>query len=70
VGAGPGFSASPPARISDIALYVHFEGRTSDMSPDGRRFLVVQNLDEAPRTPSSIVVVENWTQELKRLAAR
>jgi eukaryotic-like serine/threonine-protein kinase len=70
VGAGPGFSASPPARISDIALYVRFGGRTSDISPDGRRFLVIQDLDEAPRTPSSIVVVDNWTLELKRLAAR
>jgi hypothetical protein len=43
-------------------------GRTYDIAPDGQRFLMIKALgaDEgAP--PPSIVVVQNWVEELKRL---
>lgn len=41
-------------------------GRTYDVAADGR-FLTIK--DAAPdRAPSSIVVVQNWLEELKRLA--
>ena len=45
-------------------------GRQYDVSPDGRRFLMIK---EAPPTgegsaaPVQLVVVQNWTEELKRL---
>ena len=39
--------------------------RNYDVSPDGERFLMIR---AAPGTSSAIVVVENWFEELKRLA--
>jgi len=41
-------------------------GRTYDISPDGRRFLMIKASAEGV-TPPRIVVVQNWTEELKRL---
>ena len=40
------------------------------MSPDGRRFLRIKegaSDDSGDSTPQSFVIVENWTEELKRL---
>jgi hypothetical protein len=43
-------------------------GRTYDVSPDGRRFLVLKLAASAPSDVSTrLVVVQNWTEELKRL---
>ena len=39
-------------------------GRTYDISPDGRRFLVIKESDEAS-APMSMTVVLNWFEELK-----
>ncbi|HEY6415965.1 MAG TPA: hypothetical protein VIX41_06995 [Acidimicrobiales bacterium] len=47
-------------------------GRTYDVSPDGQRFLMVKEgagADQAA-APPSIVVVQNWHEELKRLVPR
>jgi hypothetical protein len=44
-------------------------GRRYDVSPDGKRFLLIKPVGE-PRqgaAPRSLVVVLNWFQELKRL---
>ena len=44
-------------------------GRTYDVSRDGIRFLRVKVKDDGPRNsgaPISFVVVQNWTEELKR----
>ena len=38
-----------------------------DVSPDGKRFLMLKN-EERPSSSASIVVVQNWTTELRRLA--
>ena len=44
-------------------------GRTYDVAPDGQRFLMIQQRDSAPQTPlTSVVLVQNWLDELKRLA--
>ena len=43
-----------------------YSGRTYDVSPDGQRFLMIKAGD-APATPATMVVVLNWTEELKRL---
>ena len=58
------------ARILFPTPYVGFATLTGprnyDVSPDGRRFLVVK---DAPREKApSLVVVEHWFEELKRLA--
>ena len=55
-----------------------FEGRFAftgpargyDVTPDGRRFLMVQPRDAPPQPPVQLVLVENWFEELKRGAAR
>jgi serine/threonine-protein kinase len=50
----------------DFAAY---STRTYDVSPDGRRFLMIKNSD-APAQASTtrrIIVVQNWAEELKRL---
>ena len=43
--------------------------RTYDVSPDGKRFLMIKEAGVAGPAvaPASIVVVENWLEELKRL---
>lgn len=41
-------------------------GRTYDVAPDGRRFLMLKQL-QSP-VPTQVVVVLNWFQELQRLA--
>jgi serine/threonine-protein kinase len=43
------------------------EGRTYDVSPDGRRFLMIKESDGDASAPRNIVLVQNWTEELKRL---
>ena len=44
-------------------------GRTYDVSPDGQRFLMLKNGGGTDQTavPASLIVVLNWTEELKRL---
>ena len=52
-----------------------FEGRFTftgpvrgyDVTPDGRRFLMVQPRDPPPQPPVELVLVENWFEELKRV---
>jgi hypothetical protein len=47
----------------------HFDypyGRNYDITPDGRRFLMLQNV-ELPPPPSQFIVVLNWFEELERL---
>jgi hypothetical protein len=41
-------------------------GRTYDISPDGQRLLMIK--EDSDRTaPPSLVVVQHWDEELKRL---
>jgi serine/threonine-protein kinase len=46
-----------------------FLGLTYDIAPDGRRFLMIKNADgvRQPAAPPSVIVVQNWSEELKRL---
>jgi hypothetical protein len=42
--------------------------RAYDVSPDGRRFLMIkQNRPEGTAAAPYLVLVQNWTEELKRL---
>jgi len=47
-------------------------GRTYDISPDGQRFLMIKAGGGSDRTvaPSSLIVVQHFDEELKRLAPR
>jgi len=45
-------------------------GRTYDVAPDGRRFLMIQQRD-LPQPPiTHVVLVQNWLEELKRLVPK
>ena len=47
---------------------VFADGRTYDVSPDGRRFLMIKEFGRAGETaPAQLIFVENWVEELKRL---
>jgi hypothetical protein len=39
--------------------------RTYDVSPNGRRFLMIKPVNETS-TPASLVVVQRWIDELRR----
>jgi Tol biopolymer transport system component len=41
-------------------------GRTFDVTPDGKRFLMVKEADEAQAGSSDINIVMNWIEELKQ----
>ena len=41
-------------------------GRTFDVTPDGKRFLMVKEADEAQAGASDINIVVNWIEELKQ----
>lgn len=65
----PSFSAGTPRPLFED-LYATQISRSYDISPDGLRFLMVKNVgaqqNQSART--EIIVVENWFEELKRLA--
>jgi tRNA A-37 threonylcarbamoyl transferase component Bud32 len=71
VAPGPAWTATEPTKLFDshYGPPAFHTGRTYDVSPDGRSFLFIKNsaVDEARTTPVSMVVVLNWTEELKRL---
>ena len=60
-----GFSAGS-RRLLFEGDYEHFERRAEyDISPDGRRFLMIRTPPES--APRQINIVLNWFDELKRL---
>jgi hypothetical protein len=69
--AGASWAATAPTKLIEgrygPASSYHF-GRTYDVSPDGRRFLVIKNsaAGDPNATPASMVVVLNWFEEVKR----
>jgi hypothetical protein len=41
--------------------------RGYDVTPDGQHFLMVREIAQPPARLSQIVLVQNWTEELKRV---
>ncbi len=65
---GAGFIARNPARVLDGA-YAEAQGyeRPYDVSPDGRRFLMIKELAGGQDAkPAGLVVVLNWFDELRQ----
>ena len=62
VRAEPSFTAGAPRVLLDARQLTSYGG-SYDVSPDGERFLFSDNLT----TSMSLVVILNWTKELKRL---
>jgi hypothetical protein len=66
----PTFKPGPVVRLFPNAGYrgsgASATGRTYDVSHDGHRFLMIKVEPDLAATASSIVVVLNWFEELKR----
>ena len=65
---GSTFSAGKPAKVFDARYSTPLPPRSYDVSPDGKRFLMLK--DSAAGDPNaaraSMVVVEHWFEELKQ----
>jgi serine/threonine-protein kinase len=62
------FRADTPTQLFRGPYFRRAEFRTYDVSPDGKRFLMIKegNPDEVA-APPSLILVQNWFEELKRL---
>jgi hypothetical protein len=57
---------SAPGRVAlESVFYTAPNPRTFDISPDGKRFLVIENLAGSVLAQSGIVVVLNWAEALR-----
>ncbi|HET9362790.1 MAG TPA: hypothetical protein VFO58_23735, partial [Vicinamibacterales bacterium] len=69
----PAFSAGNGVRLFDAPYVSAVQARSYDVSRDGQRFLMIKDAPATSQnpnaTPASIVVVLNWTEELKKRAA-
>jgi serine/threonine-protein kinase len=52
------------ATVSSIGIY-----RTYDVSPDGKRFLIVRAANDQAGASAQVVVVQHFDEELKRLVS-
>ena len=66
---GPGWRSSPAVQVVGPG---YFDGgevmRTFDITKDGSRFLLIKQNDNAADSRGSIILVEHWFEELRRLA--
>jgi serine/threonine protein kinase/Tol biopolymer transport system component len=67
---GPAWAATAPTKLFEgrYGASAGQSGRTYDIAPDGKRFLMIKpgGADQTA-VPTSLIVVQNWTQELERL---
>ena len=68
------FSAGDPEVLFETQYYFAISFRTYDLAPDGQRFLMVKEdtssataADDPDVSSPQIVLVQNWSEELKRL---
>ena len=65
---GPTFVAGSPVVVFDGPYVAPLAGRSYDVSSDGQRFLMIkENESSGKASPPQLIVVQNWTEELKRL---
>jgi hypothetical protein len=64
---GSSWVAGTPTNLFEGPYYNGVVGshvnRTYDVSPDGRRFLMIK--EPEPATSANLIVVQNWFEELK-----
>jgi eukaryotic-like serine/threonine-protein kinase len=69
VAPGAAFSISPPRQLFSAAQYTPIAPVPAfDVSPDGRRFLLLR--ETTPTERNELIVVQNWVQEMKERAER
>jgi serine/threonine-protein kinase len=72
VSRGPSWSATQPSVAVKEGYVTNpvWWGRSYDVSPDGQRFLMIKESGaDGTATPASIIVVQHWVEELKRLVS-
>jgi serine/threonine-protein kinase len=70
VARGPSWAATTPTLLVKEGYFTIpiWWGRSYDVSPDGQRFLMIKEGGaDGTAAPASIIVVQNWVEELKRL---
>jgi eukaryotic-like serine/threonine-protein kinase len=68
IGTAPAFRAGTPETVFESADLASPWGRSYDVAPDGRRFLMALE-KEPPKNlaQTQMIFVQNWSEELKRL---
>jgi len=66
VALNPAFTAGTPRILFEGRYGTTANIRGYDVAPDGR-FLMVEQKDRAPTRLAAMIIVQNWTEELKRL---
>jgi serine/threonine-protein kinase len=71
-GSGTTWNAATPMKLLEGRYYTGTgSGRAYDVSLDGQRFLMIKSPGtDASATPSALIVVQHWDEELKRLVPR
>jgi Tol biopolymer transport system component len=67
---GPSWAATTPTLVVKEGYFTNLNwwGRSYDISPDGQRFLMIKEGGvDGSAAPASIIVVQHWVEELKRL---
>ena len=67
---GPTWAATPATLVVKegyVTTPGSLSGRSYDIAPDGQRFLVIKEAGGETAAPPSLVVVQHWLEELKRL---
>ena len=65
---GGTFAASAPHVIVEVKRFFGTLARTYDVSPDGKRFLIIEEGEDTAATgAANMIVVTNWLEDLKRL---
>jgi eukaryotic-like serine/threonine-protein kinase len=67
---GQSWEATTPTMVVREGYFTNLNwwGRSYDVSPDGQRFLMIKEGGaDGTATPTSIIVVQHWVEELKRL---
>jgi serine/threonine-protein kinase len=68
VGRGPSWAGTAPTLLVKEGYYTMDPGRTYDIARDGQRLLMIkEGIAEQTATPASLIVVQHWVEELKRL---
>ena len=62
----PAFTAGVPKILFEGAYRLSGMNRSYEVTPDGRRFLMLQQNDRPPLMPNTMILVQNWLEELKQ----
>jgi Tol biopolymer transport system component len=62
---GPAFTATQSKQVVSSRVFGAYTPRSYDVSPDGKRFLIVEST-AGETSSAAITVVLNWAEDLKR----